>query len=153
MPYKMHILNASRIFVYALVYADDDTSATKLDVKYTWGHYHNPLQWRHNGRHGVSNHQHHDCLLNRLFRQRSKKTSKLRVTGLCEGNSPVTGEFPTQMDSKAKNVAIMRHYATLLLKQIYIFGSSLPVNICWLIVFGSDKRLCEVFIPPKLLQL
>ena len=25
---------------------------------------------------------------------RSKKTSKIRVTGLCEGNSPVTGEFP-----------------------------------------------------------
>ena len=26
-------------------------------------------------------------------RRRSKKTSKLCVTGLCEGNSPVTGEF------------------------------------------------------------
>ena len=33
-------------------------------------------------------------LLNRLFGRRSKKTSKLRVTGLCVGNSPVTGEFP-----------------------------------------------------------
>ena len=29
-----------------------------------------------------------------FFRRRSKKTSKLRVTGLCEGNSPGTGEFP-----------------------------------------------------------
>ena len=38
--------------------------------------------------------QPHDCLLSRLFRRRSKKTSKLRFTGLCEGNSPVTGEFP-----------------------------------------------------------
>ena len=47
------------------------------------------LQWRHNGRYGVSNYQHLDCLLNRLFRCRSMKTSKLRVTGLCEGNSPV----------------------------------------------------------------
>ena len=46
------------------------------------------LRWRHNGRDGVSNHQPHDCLLNRLFRRRSKKTSKLRVTGLCAGNSP-----------------------------------------------------------------
>ena len=55
------------------------------------------LQWRHNGRDGVSNHQPHHCLLKRLFRRRSKKTSKLRVTGLCAGNSPVTGEFPTQM--------------------------------------------------------
>ena len=35
----------------------------------------------------------HDCLLNRLFRCRSKRTSKLRVTGLCAGKSPVTGEF------------------------------------------------------------
>ena len=45
----------------------------------------NPLQWRHNGRNSVSIHQPHDCLLNRLFRRRSKKTSKLRVTGLCVG--------------------------------------------------------------------
>ena len=49
------------------------------------------LQWRHNGRDNVSNHQPHDCILNRLFRRRSKKTSKLRVTGLCAGNSPETG--------------------------------------------------------------
>ena len=39
-------------------------------------------------------------------RRRSKKTSKLRVTGLCAGNSPVTGEFPTQMASNAENVPI-----------------------------------------------
>ena len=41
---------------------------------------------------GASNHQPHICLLIRLFRPRSKKISKLRVTGLNEGNSPVTGE-------------------------------------------------------------
>ena len=52
------------------------------------------LQWRHNECDGVSNHHTHDCLLNRLFRCRSKKTSKLRVTGLCAENSQVTGEFP-----------------------------------------------------------
>ena len=46
------------------------------------------LQWRHNDNDGVSNHQPHGCLLNRLFRRRWKKTSKLRVTGLCAGNSP-----------------------------------------------------------------
>ena len=46
------------------------------------------LHWRHNDHDGVSNHQPHGCLLNRLFRHRSKKTSKLRVTGLCVGNSP-----------------------------------------------------------------
>ena len=54
------------------------------------------LQWRHNEHDGVSNHQPNDCLLNRLSRRRSKKTSKLRVTGLCKENSLVTGEFPSQ---------------------------------------------------------
>ena len=57
-------------------------------------------------RDGVSNHQPHDCLLNRLFRRISKKTSKLRVTGLCEWNSPVTGEFPAQRASNAENASI-----------------------------------------------
>ena len=65
-----------------------------------------PLQWRHNGHENVSNHQPHDCLLNRSSRSRSKKTSKLRVTGLCVGNSPGTGEFPAQMASNAENVSI-----------------------------------------------
>ena len=60
----------------------------------------------HNGRDGVSNHQRLYCLFNRLFRRRSKKTSKLRVTGLCAGNSLVTGEFPTQSASNAENVSI-----------------------------------------------
>ena len=40
------------------------------------------------------------------------KTSKLRVTGLCAGKSPVTGEFPAQRASNAKNVSIWwRHHA------------------------------------------
>ena len=71
----------------------------------------NSLQWRHNGRDSISNHQPHNCLLNRSFRRRSKKTSKLRVTGLCAENSMVTGEFPTQMASNAENVSIWwRHH-------------------------------------------
>ena len=69
------------------------------------------LQLRHNEHDGVSNHQSHDCLFNRLLRRKSKKPSKLRVTGLCAGNSPVTGEFPTQRSSYAKNVSIWwRHH-------------------------------------------
>ena len=60
---------------------------------------------------GVSNHQPHDCLLNCLFSRRSKKTSKIHVTGLCEENSQVSGEFPTQRASNAENVSIWwRHY-------------------------------------------
>ena len=52
------------------------------------GHCRMSFHWRHNDHNGVSNHQPHGCLLNRLFRRRSRKTSKLRVTGLCVGNSP-----------------------------------------------------------------
>ena len=71
----------------------------------------NTLRWRHNGHDCFSNLQPHHCLLNRLFGCRSKKTSKLRVTGLCAGNSPGTGEFPTQMASNAENVSIWwRHH-------------------------------------------
>ena len=94
--------------------------------QYTWNRYNqnletsplNPelvvsdsLQKRHNEHDGVSNHQPHNCLLNRLFKRRSKKTSNLRVTGLCAGNSPVTGEFPTHRASDAENIAIWwRHH-------------------------------------------
>ena len=69
------------------------------------------LQWRHNERHGVSNHQHFDCLFSRLFRRTSKKTSNRRVSGLCRGDSPVTGEFPAQRASDVENVSIWwRHH-------------------------------------------
>ena len=87
---------------------------------YTWS-----LQWRHNGRDRVSNHQPRDCLLNRLFRRKSTKTSKLRVTGLCAGNSPGTGELCAQMTSYAENVSIWwRHHDQLIvmiLDKYFIF--------------------------------
>ena len=77
----------------------------------TWRAAPSTLEWRNNGRDGDSNHQPHHCLLNRLFRRRSTKTSKLRVTGLCEGNPPMTGEFPAQRASSAENVSIWwRHH-------------------------------------------
>ena len=64
----------------------------------TWGqsYDHQSLQSRHNEPDGVSNHQRLNCLLDRLFRCRSQKTSKLHVTGPCEGNPLVTGGFPSQ---------------------------------------------------------
>ena len=81
------------------------------------------LQWRHNERDGVSNHQPHDCLLNRLLRRRSKKTSKLRVTGLCTGNSSVAGEIPTQRASNAENVSIWwRHHVLKEFKSVLKYG-------------------------------
>ena len=69
------------------------------------------LLWRHNERDSVSNHQRLYCSLKRLFRRRSKVTSKLRVTGLCAWNSPGTGEFPAKKASNAENVSIWwRHH-------------------------------------------
>ena len=61
-----------------------------------------PLKWSYNERY----HRRLDCLLSRMFRCRSKKTSKLRITGLCEGNPPVAGGFPLQRASNAENVSI-----------------------------------------------
>ena len=97
------------------------------------------LRWRHNDHAGVSNHQPPGCLLNRLFRRKSKKTSKLRVTGLCAGNSPGTGEFSAQMASYAENVSIWwRHHVSIGIPIIilrrssdrlrFIMGIPLPVR-------------------------
>ena len=79
------------------------------------------LHWHRNECDGVSNHQPYDCLLNCLFRRSSKKTPKLRVTGLCAGNTPVTGKFPAQKVSNAENVSIWwRHrvIAPILTKKV-----------------------------------
>ena len=71
------------------------------------------ITWRHNGRGDVSNHQPRRCLRKRSFRRRSKKTTKLRVTGLCVRKSPVTGKFPAQRASNAENVSIWWRYHVL----------------------------------------
>ena len=69
------------------------------------------LQWHHNEHDGVSNHQCLNCLPDRLFRRKSKKTAKLRFIGLCDGNSPVTGEFPAQRASNAEIISVWwRHH-------------------------------------------
>ena len=96
------------------------------------------LQWRHNERIGVSNHQPHDCLLNRLFRHRSKKTSKLCVTGLCTGNSPVTGEFPARRASNAENISIWwRHHD---MGKIYQRQYTTKQNNVWTICMILEMR-------------
>ena len=103
----------------------------QMTVQYVrWSEKHLALRWRHNGHESVSNHQPYDCLLNRLSRRRSKKTSKLRVTGLCAGNSPGTGEFPAQMASNAENVSIWwRHH-----------GLPLSVNLLCIHQFKSQMK-------------
>ena len=41
-----------------------------------------------------------------IYSNADKKTPKLRVTGLCAGKSPGTGEFSAQMASNAENVSM-----------------------------------------------
>ena len=61
-----------------------------------------------------------------FIQRRSKKTSNFQVTGLCAGNSPVTGEFLAQRASNAENVSISwRHHCA---------GS---VYVCGLILWSS----------------
>ena len=89
------------------------------------------LQWRHNGRDCVSYHQPHQCLRNRIFRRRSKKTSKPCVTGLWAGNSPVTGEFPAQRACSAENVSIWwRHHVIFTWHHSYSMPYLYSCNTC-----------------------
>ena len=83
------------------------------------------LQWCHNERDGVSDHRRLGGLFSRLFKRRSKETSKLHVTGLCAGNSPVTGEFPSQRTSNAENVFMWcRHHG------LWTSNSNSPTPSC-----------------------
>ena len=102
------------------------------------------LKWHHNGRNGISNHQPHDCLLSRLFRHRSEKISKLCLTGLCVGNSSVTGEFPGQMASNAEKVSIWwRHHVIFQYGSLQCLGKSLwPCNDIWR--HGSLSTLAHI---------
>ena len=103
-----------------------------------------PLQWRHNGRDCISNHQPHHCLLN--FRRRSKNPSKLHVTGICAGNSPVTGEFPAQM---ASNAAMFPFDDVIMLSNIAlcpyrIYTCSSCFVLLWL-YHQFFAYLCDIF--------
>ena len=61
------------------------------------------LEWRHSGRDGVSNHQSHDCSLNRFFRRRSRKHQSSTSLAFVRGfhrwpvNSPRKGPVTRKM--------------------------------------------------------
>ena len=101
----IHVISLKKFFI-------NDSSFSRISHKFLLVDSPPSLQWRHNEQDSVPNHQRLDCLLNLLFRRRSKTTSKLPVAGLCEGNSPVIGEFPAQRASYAENASIgWRHHA------------------------------------------
>ena len=94
---KMTNLAQHILFLHDFLISDDFVLLDELSVLLTATPTRiSSLQWRHNGCDGVSNHQPHDCLLNRLFKAQFKENIKaLRHWPWC-GNSPVTVEFPTR---------------------------------------------------------
>ena len=127
-------------------------SATSIQIPLKDKH----LQWRHYEHDGVSNHWRLHCFLNRLSMRRSKKTSKFRVTGLCEGNSPVTGEFPAQRASNADNVSIWwRHHAInsyeIMIIDLYLGRANIAllltvVRPVWDVLLLGDDPLSHICI-------
>ena len=109
---RCEIVGRRVIFIWSLIHGSSWSGLIKAEPG--WPRYGTPygvtmprwvkehILWKHmkfdkihySARDGVSNHQRFDCLLTCLSRRRSKKTSKLRVTDLCEGNSPVTADSP-----------------------------------------------------------
>ena len=119
---KKHQSSASLPFVSLYVFPHQTHNGTSL-------------QWRRNEHDSVSNHQPHDCLLKRLFGRRSKKTSKLRVTGLYAGNSPGTGEFPAQRASNAENVSIWWRHHEMNLSSVWIWMR--PADVCFSLILNA----------------
>ena len=81
------------------------------------------LPWRHNERHGVSNHWRQDCLLNRFFRHRS-----------CEK----TGEFPAQRASYAGNVSIWWRHHVSKSKMTFKMAASTKDSKWWAVLVTSS---------------
>ena len=105
------------------------------------------LQWHQNGRNGVSNHQPHDCLLNHLFRHRIKKSSKIRVTGLCERNSPVNVEFSAQRASNEENVSIWwRHDDPTRIDSTITTTEHNKTCMCFLGFTYHNERVRDTFV-------
>ena len=124
------------------------------------------LRCRHNERHGDSNYQPFHCLVNCLFRRRSKKISKLRATDLWAGNSPVIGQFPTLVASNTVNVftwwRLHVHNSPKLLQLwnvLYMVSSYVPVyhnrrgtthSMMYILVFTFFmKTICFRTLGPK----
>ena len=90
----------------------------------------------------------------------SKKTPKLRVPVLCEGNPPLTGEFPAQRASNAENASIWwRHHVMIYALKIvktyadYNFESlwslvthmCIPSSISRLVLFTAQCFIFPVY--------
>ena len=114
------------------------TKALYISFAMLWCNGKLPLHWRYNDHGGVSNHQPHGCILNRLFRCRSKKTSKLRVTDLCARNSPGPVKSPHKGPVTRKMfpfgdvIMINRRDQPLLVQFVTEYARDMHVNLGWL---------------------
>ena len=124
-------ITVDTISVYIRIYSVEQIVLQDVSVNTGTSMDNYSLQWRLNGCNNVSNHQPYDCFLNRLFRHRLKKASKLRVTGRCAGNSPEAGEFPAQMASNVENVSIWwRHHVgtqVYIIIYVHIFSRNIEI--------------------------
>ena len=120
------------------------------------------LHWRHNDHDGVSNHQRHDCLLSRLFRCRSKKTSKLHVTDLCVGNSPGLVNSPHKGPAGRKMFPFDDVIIYQIVNQVtydvhvrFVLNSLWPNDAVWWHRFGSTwahVMVCGLMTPSRYLN-
>ena len=114
-----------------------------------WTHFQTPLQWRHNERDGVSNPQPHECLLNRLIKAQIKGNIKTPRHWLCEGNSPVTGEFPAQRTCSAEKVSIWwRHHDILITIFLTLWYAKIlkPSLFKCVEIYQDVKKHCSKFL-------
>ena len=105
--------------------------------------------WRHNGPDSVSNHQPYDCLPNRLFRRRSKKSSKFRVTGLCAGihRRPVNSPHKWPVSRKMfpfDDVIMNRVQLTTVSKEIHAWHLPPPhhkLPVMWIVFLCLELNM------------
>ena len=95
------------------------------------------LQWRHNERTDVSNHQPRDCLLNRLFKVQIKENIKAPRHWPLWGE--FTGVFPAQRASNVENVSIWwRHH-------VWRCNHTFPLNSCISVIRYTCKQIKHPF--------
>ena len=135
----MHTYPHIHWYVYACVHTQ--IYPCQINACMNWDYYSSlTLRRRHNGHDSVSNHQPHDCLLKRLLRRRSQKTSwkSPRHWPICAGNSPGTDEFPAQMASNAETVFIWwRHHEVWIIhnKRFQLLVSISDIKLTIYVIF------------------
>ena len=90
---------------------------------------HGPSEWPINKRDGIWNHRRLDWLLSRLSGCRSKKTSELRVIGLCDGKSTI----------------LWRHHSTLTIVCSHDYQRMKPQSSAFVVLCVGNARVSSGF--------